>query len=64
MESAVAAMRPIDTLAVPLGPGAPGAFLHSLGNDTEPERFTDLKVSIGRIPATADSIDDQFMMRR
>ena len=50
MESAVAAMRPIDTLAVPLGPGAPGAFLHSLGNDTEPERFTDLKVFSALLP--------------
>ena len=49
MESAVAAMRPIDTLAVPLGPGAPGAFLHSLG-DTEPERFTDLKVFSALLP--------------
>ena len=50
MESAVAAMRPIDTLAIPLGPGAPGAFLHSLGNDTEPERFTDLKVFGALLP--------------
>ena len=54
MESAVAGMRPIDTLAVPLGPGAPGAFLHSLGNDTEPERFTDLKVFSALLPDLAD----------
>ena len=27
MEAAVAAIRPVDTLAIPLGPGAPGGFM-------------------------------------
>lgn len=31
MEAAVAAVRPVDALAVPLGPGQPPAFLHALG---------------------------------
>jgi len=30
MESAVAAVRAVDSLAVPLGPGVPGGFLHAL----------------------------------
>jgi acyl-CoA hydrolase len=30
-EDAVALVRPSDTLAIPLGPGAPGGFLHALG---------------------------------
>ena len=38
---AAALVRDVDTLAVPLGPGQPGAFLHALG---ERERFTDLRV--------------------
>jgi hypothetical protein len=28
---AAAMVRTVDTLALPLGPGAPGAFLHALG---------------------------------
>jgi acyl-CoA hydrolase len=39
--AAAALVRDTDTLAVPLGPGQPGAFLHALG---ERERFTDLRV--------------------
>jgi acyl-CoA hydrolase len=31
LEDAVALVRPADTLAIPLGPGAPGGFLHALG---------------------------------
>ncbi|HET9727922.1 MAG TPA: acetyl-CoA hydrolase/transferase C-terminal domain-containing protein, partial [Acidimicrobiia bacterium] len=31
LEEAVALVRPADTLAIPLGPGAPGAFLRALG---------------------------------
>ena len=50
MEAAVAAVRPVDTLAIPLGPGAPGGFLHSLGNDTPEDRFSDLKVFGALLP--------------
>lgn len=32
MTEAVASIRPTDTLAVPLGPGVPGGFLHALGD--------------------------------
>jgi acyl-CoA hydrolase len=37
MDEAVAALRPRDTLTIPLGPGQPTAFLHALGarNDWE-----------------------------
>ena len=28
---AAALLRPVDTLAIPLGPGAPGGLLHALG---------------------------------
>lgn len=31
MDTAVARIQPVDQLAVPLGPGQPGAFLHALG---------------------------------
>ncbi|MBX7160950.1 MAG: 4-hydroxybutyrate CoA-transferase [Acidimicrobiia bacterium] len=31
MEAAVAAVRPVDALGLPLGPGQPAAFLHALG---------------------------------
>ncbi len=41
MSEAVAAIRPDDTLAVPLGPGVPGGFLHALGERTD---FTQLEV--------------------
>jgi acyl-CoA hydrolase len=40
-EEAAALVRGTDTLAVPLGPGQPGAFLHALG---ERESFDDLEV--------------------
>ena len=35
MSDAVAAIRPVDALAVPLGPGVPGGFLHALGGRTD-----------------------------
>jgi acyl-CoA hydrolase len=35
MSDAVAAIRSVDTLAVPLGPGVPGGFLHALGERTD-----------------------------
>ena len=41
MAQAVAAIRPSDTLAVPLGPGVPGGFMHALG---ERDDFTDLQI--------------------
>ncbi|MGB8860907.1 MAG: acetyl-CoA hydrolase/transferase C-terminal domain-containing protein [Ilumatobacteraceae bacterium] len=39
MSEAVAAIRPVDMLAVPLGPGVPGGFLHALGERTDFERL-------------------------
>ena len=47
MEQAVQAIRPTDTLAVPLGPGVLGAFLHALGERTD---FVDLRVSGALLP--------------
>ncbi|MBJ7368575.1 MAG: 4-hydroxybutyrate CoA-transferase, partial [Ilumatobacteraceae bacterium] len=47
MESAVQAIRPSDTLAVPLGPGIPGAFMHALGDRKD---FVDLRVSGALLP--------------
>jgi acyl-CoA hydrolase len=41
MDVAVAMVQPHDTLGVPLGPGIPSAFLHSLGKRDD---FTDLHV--------------------
>ena len=41
MDDAVAAVRPPDRLAIPLGPGIPGAFLHALG---ERDDFEQLEV--------------------
>lgn len=40
MEAAVARLRPVDTLGVPLGPGIPGAFLHALGERDDWEDLT------------------------
>ncbi|HUF83295.1 MAG TPA: acetyl-CoA hydrolase/transferase C-terminal domain-containing protein, partial [Acidimicrobiia bacterium] len=42
LDAAVDLVRPTDSLAIPLGPGQPGAFLHALGAR---ERFDDLTVS-------------------
>lgn len=50
LEDAVAAIRPQDTLAVPLGPGVPGAFIHALGNVTPDDYFTDLRVFGALLP--------------
>lgn len=47
MSDAVAAIRPADTLAVPLGPGVPGAFLHALG---ERDDFEQLEVFGALLP--------------
>ena len=47
MDSAVAAIRPSDTLAVPLGPGVPGGFMHALG---ERDDFVDLQVFGALLP--------------
>jgi len=41
LEDAVAELRPRDTLAVPLGPGQPSAFLHALG---ERDDWEDLEI--------------------
>ncbi len=47
MSEAVAAIRSDDSLAVPLGPGVPGGFLHALG---EREDFTHLEVFGALLP--------------
>ncbi|CAB5010291.1 MAG: 4-hydroxybutyrate CoA-transferase [Actinobacteria bacterium] len=47
MSAAVAAIRSDDTLAVPLGPGVPGGFLHALG---ERDDFTHLEVFGALLP--------------
>lgn len=44
---AVEAIRPTDTLAVPLGPGVPGAFMHALGERSD---FVDLRVFGALLP--------------
>jgi len=41
MDAAVAAVRPRDRLAIPLGPGQPGAFLHALADRDD---FEELEV--------------------
>ena len=47
MTDAVAAIRPDDSLAVPLGPGVPGGFLHALG---ERDDFEHLEVFGALLP--------------
>lgn len=47
MAAAVAAIRPEDSLAVPLGPGVPGGFLHALGDRDD---FTRLEVFGALLP--------------
>lgn len=44
---AVALIRPTDSLAVPLGPGVPGGFLHALGARTD---FVDLQMFGALLP--------------
>ena len=48
--AAIEAIRPTDTLALPLGPGVPGGFVHALGNDTPVDRFVDLRVFGALLP--------------
>ena len=50
LATAVAALRPVDSLGVPLGPGVPGGFLHALGNETPADRFADLVVFGALLP--------------
>jgi len=49
-EEAIASLRSVDTLAIPLGPGVPGGFLHALGDSTPADRFVDLKVFGALLP--------------
>ena len=41
LDDAVALVRPTDSMAVPLGPGVPGGFMHALGGRTD---FVDLQI--------------------
>ncbi len=41
VDDAVALVRPTDSMAVPLGPGVPGGFMHALGARTD---FVDLQI--------------------
>lgn len=50
LDAALAEMRPHDSLAVGLGPGAPGAFLHALGDVLPADYFTDLTVFGALLP--------------
>ncbi|MCU1364943.1 MAG: putative 4-hydroxybutyrate CoA-transferase AbfT [Ilumatobacteraceae bacterium] len=45
--AAVALVRPTDSIAVPLGPGVPGGFLHALGARTD---FVDLQMFGALLP--------------
>ena len=47
LDTAVAAVRAVDSLAVPLGPGVPGGFLHALGTRDD---FEDLRVFGALLP--------------
>lgn len=48
--AAIASLRSVDTLAIPLGPGAPGGLLHALGDSTPADRFDDLRVFGALLP--------------
>jgi len=50
LAGAVAAVRRRDTLAIPLGPGVPGAFVHALGTMTPEDHFLDLQVFGALLP--------------
>lgn len=47
VEQAVGLLRPVDTLAVPLGPGVPGSFVHGLAARDD---FTDLTIFGALLP--------------
>ena len=47
ISEAVAIVRPTDTLAVPLGPGVPGGFMHALGDRDD---YVDLQISGALMP--------------
>ena len=47
LSTAVSLIRSTDTLAVPLGPGIPGGFMHALG---ERDDFVDLQISGALMP--------------
>lgn len=50
LRAALETMRPVDSLAVALGPGAPGEFLHALGEELPEEYFTDLVIFGALLP--------------
>ncbi|MSZ96370.1 MAG: 4-hydroxybutyrate CoA-transferase [Actinobacteria bacterium] len=47
LSTAASLVRPTDTLAVPLGPGVPGGFMHALGDRDD---FVDLQISGALMP--------------
>ena len=47
LSTATSLVRPTDTLAVPLGPGVPGGFMHALGDRDD---FVDLQISGALMP--------------
>lgn len=47
ISEAVTIIRPTDTLAVPLGPGVPGGFMHALGDRDD---YVDLQISGALMP--------------
>lgn len=47
MADAIALVRPTDSMAVPLGPGVPGGFMHALG---ERDDFVDLQIFGALLP--------------
>lgn len=51
MGQAVAAVRPSDSLGIPLGPGQPGGFLHALGEREDWEELTVFGALLGDLYA-------------
>ena len=56
MSEAVAMVRTADSLAVPLGPGVPGGFLHALGELVDGRR---LEYGVTTADAARDVKDEQ-----